>query len=158
MSKSPASRTLAILASFGVVASALVLAAPAAFADTNGMRITEYEYNGSEFVEFTNLGSTPVDMTGWSFSDNHEIAGNVPLSSFATVAVGESVILSQATADNFRTQWGLPESVKVIGSNSQNLGRSDEINLYDNTGALVDRLTFNDQGSGSVKADRKSVV
>lgn len=123
------------------------------------MRITEYQYNGSEFVEFTNIGATNIDMTGWSFSDNHRIAGDISLSSFGVVNAGESVILSEVAATAFRTTWNLCAGIKVIGSNSQNLGRADEINLYDNNSALIDRLTFDDQGTtplGGPRTDTKS--
>lgn len=36
------------------------------------MVITEWMYSGIDggFVEFTNVGSAAVDMTGWSFCDN----------------------------------------------------------------------------------------
>ena len=55
---------------------------------------------------------------------------------------GESVIGTEADAASFRTYWNLPASVKVIGYGSKdNLGRSDEINVYDGANALVDRLT-----------------
>jgi hypothetical protein len=52
----------------------------------------------------------------------------------------------------------MPPTVKVIGGNANNLGRSDEINLYDKTNALVDRLTYNDQGSGNAKGPRTNSV
>ncbi|MEC5218904.1 hypothetical protein RCH09_003879 [Actimicrobium sp. GrIS 1.19] len=38
-----------------------------------------------------------------------------------------------------------------------NLGRSDEINLY-NGSTLIDRLTYNDQGTGSVVGPRTSGI
>jgi hypothetical protein len=45
----------------------------------------------------------------------------------------------------------------VIGSSSPNLGRADEINLYDATSALVDRLTYDDQTiSGTIRTQNKS--
>lgn len=111
------------------------------------MVITEWAYqgNGGEFVEFTNTGSAAVDMTGWSFDDNTQTAGSVSLSNFGSVAPGESVVLADLTAAAFRTEWGLTSAVKVIGENLQNLGRADEINLYDNTGARIDWLTYDDQ-------------
>ena len=58
------------------------------------------------------------------------------------------MILTDATAADFRTAWGLSESVKIIGGNTSNLGRSDEINLYDSS-ARTDRsqLTYNDQAN-----------
>lgn len=125
------------------------------------MRITEWQYSGadlsSEFIEFTNVGALPINMTGWSFDDDTRIAGTVSLSAFGTVAAGESVILCEATATSFRDAWNLGPGVKIIGANSTNLGRNDEINLYDNTNALVDRLTFGDQNfPGSVRTNGQS--
>src|SRR6185312_7524044 len=97
------------------------------------MRITEYMYSGAngEFIEFTNVGDAPIDMTGWSFDDDSETPGTVDLSAFGTVAAGESVILTETAAADFRTAWSLCDAVKVIGGNTTNLGRDDEINLFD---------------------------
>lgn len=121
------------------------------------VRITEWQYNGSEFIEFTNLGLTSVDFTGWSFDDNSRSPGSVSLSAFGSVAAGESVILSEVNATDFRNEWNLAVTVKVIGLNGQNLGRNDEINLYDSVDALVDRLTFGDQDiPGSIRTDTAS--
>ena len=124
------------------------------------MRITEFMYGGAngEFVEFTNMGTTAVNMSGWSYSDDNRIAGTVSLSAFGTVQPGESVILTETAAATFRTAWGLCSGVKVIGGNgTSNLGRADEINLY-NGATNVDRLTYNDQGSGTVKSPRANNV
>lgn len=115
------------------------------------IRITEWMYNGGgpgnigEYVEFTNIGSSPIDMTGWSFDDNSRSPGSQSLSAFGLVQPGESVILTDLNAATFRTQWSLPTTVKIIGGNTNNLGRADEINLYDATATLVDRLTYDDQ-------------
>lgn len=125
-----------------LVAATLSLAAAAHAASP--VAITEWMYNGSEFIEFTNLSGATVDLSGWSFDDDSRAAGTVSLSAFGTVAAGESVILAEADAATFRTQWSLADSVKVIGGNSVNLGRNDEINLYDASGALIDRLRFGD--------------
>jgi predicted extracellular nuclease len=129
----------------------LVLCAIASFAATAPaeMRITEWMYDGQigskgEYVEFTNVGSSAIDMNGWSFDDDSRAPGTVSLSAYGTVAAGESVILTDATIANFRTSWGLADTVKIIGGNGANLGRDDEINLFDSSGTLVDRLTFGD--------------
>ncbi len=119
------------------------------------MRITEWMYNGDEFVEFTNVGDASVDMTGWSFDDNSQTSGSVSLSAFGIVAAGKSVILSEAAAATFRTAWGLGAGVGVIGLNSNNLGRADEINLYDGS-TLVDRLTYDDQVLGGPQTLNRS--
>lgn len=121
------------------------------------LRITEYQYNGSEFVELTNIGPASIDMTGWSFDDNSRTAGSFSLSGFGTVQSGESVIISETTAAAFRTLWNLCDNIKVIGENTQNLGRSDEINIYDNAGLLADRLTYNDQGTSPQGGPRTDV-
>lgn len=126
------------------------------------MRITEWCYQGvsGEFIEFTNVGTTPINMTNWNFDDDHRgSAGFVSLSAFGTVAPGASVILTEVTAASFISAWNL-SGVAVIGSNSHNLGRDDEINLYDNTGALVDRLTFGDSTNrpGSIRTQNASGV
>lgn len=143
-----------ILFAVGVAVSLSVQSAPAS------MLITEWMYNGTdgEFVEFTNLGSSPVDMTGWSFDDNSQTAGSFSLSGFGVVQPRESVILTEPDAAAFRTNWGLASTVKVIGGSNQNLSRSDEINLYDASNTLIDRLTFNDQGTGSVAGPRTNNV
>lgn len=112
------------------------------------MRITEWMYNpltgSGEFVEFTNIGNTPIDMTGWSYDDDSRTPGSVSLSGFGTVAPGQSVILTEVASATFIANWGL-SGVTVIGPHSNNLGRNDEVNLYDANGLLVDRLTYGDQ-------------
>ncbi len=120
------------------------------------MRITEFMYQGAngEFVEFTNIGNTAINMNGWSYSDDARTEGLVNLSPFGTVNPGESVILTETAASTFRTAWNLCNNVKVIGGYpAGNLGRADEINLYKDT-ILIDRLTYNDQGTGTVKGPR----
>jgi hypothetical protein len=109
------------------------------------MLISEWQYNGSEYIEFTNFGAAAVDMTGWSFDDDSRAPGTVDLSAFGLVAPGEAVILAEASATDFRSEWMLPLSVKVIGGNATNLGRTDEINLFDAMGDLADRLAYGDQ-------------
>jgi hypothetical protein len=125
------------------------------------MRITEFMYNssgtGGEYVEFTNIGGTAVDMSGWSFDDNSRLAGSQSLSAFGTVQPGESVIITELSAATFRTLWNLCATVKVIGGSTNGLGREDEINLYNATNTLIDRLTFGDQtySPGSIRTTGK---
>ena len=145
--------------------SAILLAAlGTAGAHAATVEITEWMYNGlgsgsiGEYVEFTNTGSSSVNMTGWSFDDNSRMPGSQSLSAFGVVAPGESVILTDDSAATFRTRWGLGAGVKIIGGNTNNLGRSDEINLYDASNMLVDRLTYDDQGSGQVAGPRTNGV
>lgn len=154
----PIAASLPVLVAASVVslvfAGLITVPASASAAATTPIAITEWEYNGSEFVEFTNIDTVSVDLTGWSFSDSAAVAGSVSLGSLGTVLPGESFILSEASATDFRAAWGLPSAIKVLGGNPQNLGRNDAINLYDNTNTLVDSLTYNDAGTGSVRGPR----
>jgi len=142
-------------------ASAGASLAVALTAATPPIAITEWMYDGGgptggEFVEFTNVGTEPVDLTGWSFDDSQRMAGAFDLSAIATLAPGESAIVTQDPPEAFRAAWGLPASLRIVGNlgtkTGNNLGRNDEINLFDATGELVDRLTYGDQAfAGSIR-------
>jgi hypothetical protein len=128
------------------------------FGSTGGMRISEWMYSGDsgEFIEFTNMAESAVDMTGWSFDDDHATAGAFDLSGFGMVMPGESVVLTEAAEGDFRLAWGLDGSIKVVGDlgavTGNNIGRNDQLNLYDDTGAVVDRLTYGDEAfPGSIR-------
>lgn len=121
----------------------LSLAAGAAQAAPS-VAITEWMYRGGvgEFVEFTNVGNQAIDLAGWSFDDESRLPGVLDLSAFGTLAAGESVLITEADAAVFRSDWNLSSTVKVIGNYTNNLGNGDEINLFDAAGTLVDRLTY----------------
>jgi hypothetical protein len=131
-----------------ILAALAALAGPA----TAQIRVTEWQYDGDEYVELTNVGTAPVDMTGWSFDDDSRMPGAVSLSAFSTVAPGKSVILCESDAAAFAANWRLTGAV-IIGGNTVNLGRNDEINVYDANRGLVDRLTYGDQTfPGAIRA------
>lgn len=138
-------------------AFAMVLASGMAAIASADIRITEWMYNGDdgEFVELTNVGVTPIDMTGWSFDDDSRAPGTVDLSAFGIVQPGESVILCEPDAATFRASWSLSASVDVIGGNTANLGRQDELNIFNGT-TLVDRLTFGDNTIGGIRTQNTS--
>jgi hypothetical protein len=100
--------------------------------------------NGNEFIELTNVGDLPQDLTGWSFSDNTELPGNVSLTPLGVLMPGVSALITERSGAEFLAAWNLSVNLQILGSNSQNLGRADEINLYDPTTHLIDRLTYND--------------
>ncbi len=150
ISKKKVSALLA-LAALGTLASS---------AQAASLQITEWMYQGlgggGEFIEFTNMGTTAINMTGWSFDDDSRVAGTVSLSGFGIVDPGQSVILTESSAASFRAAWGLSSNVAIVGGNSTNLGRADEINIFDNNGALIDRLTYGDQSGLGPRTQGKS--
>lgn len=142
------------------MALGLGLVAAAAAAEAQ-VQITEWMYNGNgatgEYIEFTNLGTTAVDFTGWSFDDDSRTPGVTSLSAIGLLAPGASALLTEAAAADFRSAWSLGAAIQVVGSNSANLGRADEINLFGAQGQLVDRLTYGDQAfAGTVRAQNRS--
>lgn len=127
----------------------LLIAASACPAEA-AMLITEFTYQGSdtpqtEFVEFTNIGSTPIDMTGWSFDDDSNVPGSLDLSGFGIVQPWQSVIITDALAADFRALWNLDPSVKIIGESDEGLARNDIMYLYNAANVQVDMLAYGDQ-------------
>lgn len=115
--------------------------------DNDVIQITEFMYSGAngEFIELTNLGDRPINFNGWSYSDHNRTPNTFDLSAFGEVQPRESVILAESSENDFRNAWSLDDSIKVIGGLNPNLGRNDEINIFDETDFLVDRLTYGDQ-------------
>jgi uncharacterized protein len=130
-----------ILLGAGVAA----VAAASVHADTlPDVRITEYMYKNEnspgEFVVFTNLGTTAVNLSGWSEDDSTGDPGVHPLSGI--LQPGQYAVLAEATPSAFEQAWGLSSSTDVIEEDStDNLGKTDTINLYDGT-TLVDTLSY----------------
>lgn len=139
-----------------MAAGALVSAATA----SGQMRITEWMYQGGdgEFIEFTNMGNAPIDMAGWRYDDDSALyASGFDLTGFGIVMPGESVLITESTPEAFRTAWGLAPTVKVLGPFTNNLGRNDEINLFDASQTIVDTLTYGDQAIlGSIRTQNRS--
>ncbi|HEY4342347.1 MAG TPA: lamin tail domain-containing protein [Steroidobacteraceae bacterium] len=137
-------QTLArVLLGVGVLAGA----ASSAYADTiPDVRITEFMYKNEnspgEFIQFTNLGTTAVDMTGWS-EDAGTKVGVHSLSSFGVLQPGQSAILAQATQSAFDSAWNLASTVPyAIENSSDNLGNGDTITLFNASGAVIDNLVY----------------
>jgi predicted extracellular nuclease len=140
---------------------ALLAVTAAAGSASAQVYFTEWMYNGgTEFIEVTNTGAVGVNMGSWSFDDNSQTPGSLDLSAFGTLAPGESAIITEVSIADFEVAWNLPaESIKIIGGNTQNLSRADEINLYDDGNVLVDRLTYGDQVFvGSIRTNAISGV
>lgn len=125
---------------------ALIAAGAASGVASANVRITEWMYSGGngEFIELTNIGGAPIDLSGWSYDDDSRLPGTFSLSGMGVLAPGQSAILTEADPAAFRTAWALDASVVVIGPYTNNLGRVDEINIFDAGNNLVDRLTYGD--------------
>lgn len=117
------------------------------------IRISEFASGGSlgEFVEITNIGPNAVDLTGWSFDDSSRIPGMFGISALGTLGGGASAIITESEAATFRAGWSMPLSVAIVGLNDQNLsGNGDEMNIYDASNTLVDRLTYTAQAQPTI--------
>lgn len=145
--------------------TAVAALAVASAAAQGAIRITEWMYDGAngEFIELTNLSDSPIDMTGWSFDDDSRTPGAFPLGGFGIVQPGESVVFTEATAEFFRTAWSLAPTVKVVGGlgagpfAGTNIGRNDELNIFNASGDLIDRLTYGDQNiPGTIRTQNTS--
>lgn len=154
-----------MLARFVVLpAAALAMGLATGTASAAQIRITEWMYaaasGGSpQFIELTNIGTTPVNVTGWRLSDNSRSltqGGTLhSLSALGVVAAGESVIVTDGGLGAFYNRWNLAPQIRGLSELLPGVfGRADEINVFDATGNLVDRLTYNDQGTGNVDGPR----
>jgi hypothetical protein len=136
-------------------------------ATADGVRITEFMSEGigdllqgnggrrqREFFEVTNLGHDPVDVSTWSYNDNN---ANDPINwgpTIGSILPGESIVFSQMSPSDFRSYWGLDDSVRVYSyGQSSNLGSADTINIYSSftqdASTLVDTLSYTSDARGS---------
>ncbi|MBL8296783.1 MAG: CotH kinase family protein [Rhodanobacteraceae bacterium] len=117
------------------------------------LQITEFMYSGNqgEFVEITNRSTSAIDLTGWVLKDDQVALPGFSLTPAGTLAPNESLVVTDAVAATFRAAWNLGAGAKIlgelgtVGAGGSNYGRSDQINLYDSTGTLIDRLAYGDQ-------------
>lgn len=137
-----------------VVSLVLLSSVSAAFSN---VYITEWMYNSltsgaPEYVEITNMGAVAVDFTNWSFDDSSRTPDEFSLAEIGILAPGASAIITEeTTAAGFRVRWGLAGTIQIASGNTDNLGRADEINIYDAADVLVDRLTYDDQTLGGLR-------
>lgn len=140
--------------------AAIVITSLAARSALANVYITEFcsdTGNGEhfEFVEFTNVGYTPVNMTGWSEDDSNATPNqpNHSLSGFGTLSPGQSAIFTEATPANFEAFWGsaLPANLPIVGpyTNDNLSTTADSICLFNASGTLVDRLDYSLTNGGT---------
>ena len=109
--------------------------------------------NGDWF-ELYNSGASAVDLTGYSWDDNGQIAGTADFNGL-TLAAGGTLIVCEETIGAeaaWRTVWGLAESVAVVnlgGTEFQGLGAGgDGVYIYDSLSQLVTNVTFGASTAG----------
>lgn len=107
-----------------------------------------------EFFEVTNLGHDAVDVSTWSYNDNNTNDPHNWGPAIGMMQPGESIVFTQMTAADFRSYWGLDESVRIVSYlQLSNLGNADTINIYDsftqNASTLIDSLTYTADARGS---------
>jgi hypothetical protein len=96
-----------------------------------------------EFFEITNLGATAVDISGWVYDDDKAGDASAFGSLFGSLAAGESLIVTEMAASDFRALWNLGATAKIfsIGGLS-NLGKNDTVNIFDAGAQKVDSVTY----------------
>lgn len=137
---------MSIRSPFPRLACTLAAAALAANAQAQ-IRVTEFMYFGAdgEFIELTNVGGSPVDLTGWSLDDQTAMPGTFDLSAAGIVAPGESIVVTDRDAANFSASWSLAGVVVLGGNAVAPIGRNDAIHVFDDASQPVDVLRYGDE-------------
>lgn len=112
--------------------------------------ITEIQSNqnfsgGSDYFELTNFGGSPVDLSGWVFDDDSANPAVGFTFEGVVIGAGESVIfVEDITAAEFRTWWGIPETVRVVtySGSGLGLGQNDTVNIFNAAGNRVTSLSY----------------
>ncbi|RYD20530.1 MAG: lamin tail domain-containing protein [Verrucomicrobiaceae bacterium] len=141
-----------------IALAAAMAISPIAFAGDQDVYITEVMYTGlfGEFIEVTNTASALVDLDGWRFDDNSaDFATATELFDTTTeLGLNETIVITEVSAAVFTQAWFTDAGhatpgglVAIFENNSNNLGRNDEVNIYNDGGTPVDKLTFNDQAA-----------
>jgi hypothetical protein len=97
--------------------------------------------NSGEWVEVQNLGSMPVDLTGWIFSDSQSVHFYV-IPPGTVVAPGQYVVICNDTT-SFKSQYpGVPNRVGPFNFGLGNKG--DMLRLFDAQSNLIVSMTYLD--------------
>ncbi len=99
---------------------------------------------GEDYWELTNVGDTTVDLSNWKWDDdsrNPADAAAVTIPNGTTIAAGESIIFTSASASTFRAWFGISDSVKVV-TGGPGLGQNDGIALFDSSNTEIFFFTY----------------
>ncbi len=155
------------LVAVAALAAGLLIAIPdspaIATPTPTGLVVSEIAYGGKasiggkdgEYVELTNVGGTAQDVSGWYFDSLGSTTISAPsptaglsLATLANgsgtstvVAPGESIIITDLQPADFRAEWGLVPSVKVINDGSFTLKGSGSVYISNGT-AVLDQVAY----------------
>ena len=160
------SRMARALVTVTALTAGTLVAVPAAHAaGAADLVITEIAYGGhaaytgdtgdGEYVELTNTGGAAQDVSGWFFATSKSTAisapsptAGQPLAGLAdgsgtstVIAPGESLIITDLKPADFRTEWGLRSSVKIVNDGSSTLGKLGSV-YVSNGSAVLDQVSY----------------
>lgn len=126
--------TLALVAATSaVVPPAPVSAAPTDVVISELMYHASSDLDGDDFLELTNLGPTPVDLSGWSFAG---ITLTFPAGT--TIGAGARLVVAR-DAVQFQARYGFAPAA-VYSGNLSNSG--EKVTLRDAAVATIDTVTY----------------
>ncbi|HRK47968.1 MAG TPA: lamin tail domain-containing protein, partial [Nocardioides sp.] len=145
-------RTLAglVVAATTITAGLAVAASPPATAAPTDVVINEMMYHavsdldGDDYLELYNRGTTPVDLSGWSFSGI-----TLTFAAGTSIAAGGFLVVAKDAAQ-FQATYGFAPAA-VYGGNLSNSGET--VALRDATAATIDSVSFLDVDPWPVTAD-----
>lgn len=141
MLKIRSGRTGAAVLAVAVVASGLVTLGGAASAEPGGVVISELHYHpltdldSDEFLELANTSSSPVDVSGWSFTQG--IVATMP--SGSVIPAGGYFVISP-DASRFQALYGFAPDATYTGT----LSNGGELVQLVNGASTIDALTYDD--------------
>lgn len=126
---------------------ALTTLSTSAFAQ---LLITEIQSNQNapgtnDYWELTNFGPSSIDLDGWRWNDDQATFDGTKSRPISGVVIGsgETIVFSNIAAVNFRSWWGIDESIQVIGdTGAPGLGQNDAVFLFNSGGDLVTSLSY----------------
>ena len=100
----------------------------------------------ADFFELYNHGSEPVALDGWKWDDDSASFTDAGAGIFAAGTKIEPgarlVVVASASADAFRTAWGLGANVPVVATGGPGLGAGDAIVVFNEAGKAVTALNY----------------
>jgi spore coat protein CotH len=110
-----------------------------------GHEIYTPENTGEEYIELYNHGIYPANLSGWWFGSGI----NFIFPDNTTLGAGEYLVIA-ADIETFNAKY--PDVFNVIGGWDGILSNSgEEIQLFDDTGNIIDTVEYADEGDWSVR-------